>query len=761
MHALSLRAALPIITLFATTAWGADTLRPAPQGLARWVNPFVGTGGMTWLCGNNYPGPSLPFGLMRLSPETVSRSGQRAMNTSGYYYGDSRLVGFNHTRLNGTGAVDGGHFLVVPLPRDVPAERPVVIPFDHDSETAFPGYYALRLNDPKVLVELTATERVGLHRYTFDDGPPRLRLVVTHALGKGRASEGELHVSSDRRELTGAARTFGSFSGRYGGLKLYFAARFDHPPAEVVLSEGVWQIDGRATGTDDQGLVADLHFAQGDPRQVVLRLAISCVSIENARANLDAEAGDDTFSEVLCRAQQTWNEWLGRIEIDGSTDAERTNFYTGLYRSFQMPTRFGDVDGRYLGFDKEVHQADDFDYYTDLSLWDTFRTTHPLYMLIAPREQRDMVVSMVEMCRQGGWLPRWPSGNGYTNSMLGTPADIMIAETYLKGIRDFDVETAFRAMLETARRETPAGAAFSGRRGVDQYVRLGYCPAGMAESVSRTLEYAHADFAIANLAEALGYDDEAAEFRARAQNYRNLWNPQTQHFHPRDADGKFVEAFRPRLLTYLDFGGRFTRDYVEGSATQWRWSVPFDPQGLIELFGGAEPFVRELEAFMQGAPAGVGALPTPDYWHGNQPDIHAAYLFNDAGRPDLAQKWVRWILATKYRPTPDGLDGNDDGGTMSAWYVLSALGIYPVTGTDRYHLAAPLFERAVLSLGPERKLVIETENYAPEHVEVERVWLNDEPLDRFWLRHGEIAEGGVLRFRMRPATSVHSEAASE
>jgi predicted alpha-1,2-mannosidase len=374
---------------------------------------------------------------------------------------------------------------------------------------------------------------------------------------------------------------------------------------------------------------------------------------------------------------------------------------------------------------------------------------HPLYALIAPKDQRDMVMSLIKMLEQGGWLPRWPSGHGYSNSMLGTPADILIADTYLKGIRDFDVEQAYQAMRQTALAPTPPGAAFSGRQGVENYLQYGYCPAGLVErSVSRTLEFAWADDAISRLAESLGHHEDATLFREHSQFYRNLWNTNTQYFQPRDAQGNFVEPFKPLLLTYMDRGDKFTKDYVEGSALQWRWAAPFDAQEMISRFKSREYFVEELNDFFAKSDPAMGAwTPGSYYWHGNEPDLPAAYLFNDAGRPDLTQKWARWILDHKYSDGYDGLDGNDDAGTLSAWYVFSALGFYPVAGSDRYQLGAPLFEKAEVKL-KNNPLIIVAENWAPDHAYVSKVWLNDIPLDRMWIKHSEIELGGVLRFKM-------------
>jgi predicted alpha-1,2-mannosidase len=728
--------------------------------LGRHVNPFIGTGGLAYLCGNDFPGATLPFGMVRLSPDTVSPAGKRATNTSGYFYADERMLGFSHTRLSGTGAVDGGNFLVVPGIAPFSAKvrgQGLNARFSHAKEVAFPGYYAVELTEPAMVAELTATRRVGVHRYTFSDADtPHIQIHVTNALGKGRSTEGEVRVVPESREVEGAVRTFGTFSGRHGGGKVYFVARFSQPLAAF----GTWKGDSfspnqaAATG-DDIG--ADLTIEHdGSKAPIELKLAISYVSIKNARANLESEAGAANFDQILAKAIKEWEDALSRIRIEGGTDKQQTIFYTALYHSLAMPTAFNDVNGEYLGFDGHVHQASGFTYYTDMSLWDTFRTVHPLFTLMAPREQREMVVSLVEMAKQGGYLPRWPSGSGYTNSMFGTPADMVIAETYLKGIRDFDVEAAYQAMRKTALGPTPADSPFSGRKGIEEYLKYQYCPADlMKQAVARTLEYCYADHAIAALARALGHDEDAALFEKHALYYRNLWNPETQYFQPKDSHGTFVTAFRPLMLTYADLAGQFTGAYVEGSALQWRWAVSYDAAGLVSLFKSREFFVQELEQFFSNSIPEVGARPNAYYWHGNQPDIYAAYLFNAAGRPDLTQKWTRWILDKKYGDRENGVDGNDDGGTLSAWYVLSSLGLYPTAGSDRYELTSPLWKRAEIMMA-KQPLVVVADNFAPDHPYVQKIWLNDVPLDRTWLKHGEISSGGRLRFEMGPEPAPHA-----
>ena len=724
-----------------------------PMEFGRNVKPFVGTGGFPWVCGNNSPAAMVPFGMVRLGPDTASMLiAKKALNTSGYYFGDDQLLGFSHTRLNGTGATDGGHFLVVPTrepagARGSPAGK--TTRFSHSEEVASPGYYSVRLPQRRVLVELTATLRVGVHRYAFQGTEPaHIWIDVSNALGGRSSTEGQVRVKPETREVEGQVRTFGTFASRYGGVKVYFVARFDRP----FTSFSTWSgdtVSANRLGAEGDRVGVDLQFATADPAPVVtLRLAISYVSLENARANLEAEAGR-SFEEILKMAQQKWEDRLALIRIAGASEEQTRIFYTALYRVFQMPTVFSDVNGEYIGFDRKAHQAAGFQYFTDLSLWDTFRTVHPLYTLIAPEDQRNMMVSLTRMLEQGGWLPRWPSGHGYSNSMLGTPADIVIAEAWLKGIRGFDIEAAYEAMRRTALSPVPLGSAFSGREGVEHYLQYGYCPSGlMDESVSRTIEFGWADRSISLLATALGRADDAELFKKHSEFYRNLWNPKTQYFQPRNQDGQFYEPFKPLLLTYFDRKQKFTRDYVEGSALQWRWAAPFDAEGMISLFKSRDYFVEELNSFFAKASPTMGAWnPGPYYWHGNQPDIHAAYLFNSAGRPDLTQRWVRWILDTKYADSYAGLDGNDDGGTLSAWYIFSALGLYPVAGSDRYELGAPLFEKAEVNLG-KKQLTIIAENFRPDHAYVEKGWLNDRPLDRTWITHGEIQHGGTLRFRM-------------
>ena len=616
---------LTICQILTTVALAVDAPRPnpavGPGTLGGEVNPFIGTGGATYLCGNTFPGATVPFGMIRLSPDTVSPLGRRASNSSGYYYPDSRILGFSHTRLAGTGATEGGNFLVIPCTAETAKShlRGLDAAYSHQQERAFPGYYGVTLPGLGITAELTATHRVGVHRYTFpEQQTPHILIHVTSALGKGNCKSGEVRVLPGASEIEGAVQTFGTFSKRYGGLKVYFVARFSRPFQHFATRTGETEKLGQAVAAGDD-LGVDVSFRPDDASRVVeLKLAISYVSTENARANLEREAGEAGFDRVLTEAVAQWEEKLARIRVFGGSQRQRVIFRTALYHSFQMPTAFQDVTGEYLGFDRRIHRASGFSYYTDMSLWDTFRTVHPLFNLIARREQRDMIVSLVKMAEQGGYLPRWPSGGGYTNSMFGTPADIVIAESYLKGIRDFDVESAYGFMRKTALGPVPPGSPFSGRVGVEHYLKHEYCPADlMKKSVASTIEYSYADQAIARLAEALGHRDDAITFRRHGGFYRNLWNPETQFFQPRDSRGKFLVEFKPEMLdVFADATGRYTHAYVEWLPGNGVGASLRMPGNWCRSSRAASSSCRSSSGSFARSPAGVGLIPNAYYWHG-------------------------------------------------------------------------------------------------------------------------------------------------
>ena len=712
---------------------------PQPTGRCAQADVFIATGGFPWMSGHNSVAACVPFGMVRLGPDTESwLNSERCLNRSGYYYGDNRIIGFSHNRLVGADAKEGGAFRVFPtLGAELDGARKPdrSVKFSHAREQASPGYYGVRLNNG-VIAEMTATARVGIHRYRFPEGAtPALLLDAGSALGKGRTENVRVDVDPDTGHITGSMRTFGSFSGRYGGLDTYFAA----------------QVSGKITSHDVQNGLLVLQFAPGET--VELRLALSYVSIANAQENLTTETAGKSFDDIVAAAGSQWEDVFGRIDVEGGTETEQRIFYTALMRAFTMPTTFSDVNGQYPGFDGAVHTAEGFTYYTDFSIWDTFRTVHPLYTLIAPEIHTDMLRSLAAMVAQGGALPRWPSGAGYTNCMFGTPADILVSEAYQKGLHDFDAETVYAAARETATEGVPEGSRFGGRQGLRDYLEYGYCPSDrVRESVACTLDYAWCDGALALWARAMGKEDDAAMFEQRAGNYKNVWNPETRFFQGRTAAGDFDPKLRPLKLTYLDTGHEYTGAYVEGSAMQWRWGTPFCAEGLVDLWPSREEFVAALRGYLDATNSRIGWWnPGGNYWHGNEPFIHAAYLFNAAGRPDLTQEYVRRIMATKYSDDYIGLDGNDDGGTLSAWYVFSALGFYPVAGTTRYEVGSPLFTKAVIDLGNGHTLTMTAPGNDRDTVHVDEVTLNGAPLHQSHFTHAQITDGGELHFRMGAA----------
>jgi predicted alpha-1,2-mannosidase len=745
---------LPIVAALAAYGYhysivsaGPGTLpgAPEPTGLAAKTDLFIGTGGFPWMSALNSVAACVPFGMVRLGPDTQSWFiDARNLNRSGYHYGDNEIIGFSHNRLVGADSKEGGAFRVFPttagrMEGDRGAGR--TVKFSHADERVFPGYYGVQLANG-VKAEMTTTTRTGTHRYTFPAGEaPILLLDVGSALAVDDKPEDDREPTKNEQavidraanEITGSMTTFGSFSGRYDGLDVYFCAR-----PSVPFAEGTKDLD--------ENHVLELHFAAGAP--VELRVALSYVSIANARANLDAETTGKTFEGMVGDAVAAWNGIFDRIKIAGATAEQERIFYTAMQRAFVMPTTFNDVNGQYTGFDKQVHVAEGFTYYTDFSIWDTFRTVHPLYTLIAPREHTDMMKSLTAMAVQGGALPRWPSGAGYTNCMFGTPADMLVSEAYLKGIRDFDVETAYNAARQTALVGVPEGSRFAGRQGLQEYLQYGYCPSDkVEESVACTIDYSWCDYSLAGWATALGKTEDAAIFARNAESYKKMWNPETLFFQGRDSQGNFEPNFKPLKLTYTDPDKKYTRAYVEGSAMQWRWGGPYDPAGLIGLWPSEELFVEELSKYIENSRTRVGWWnPGGNYWHGNEPFIHAAYLFNSTKRPDLAQRYVRRIINTKYKDTYYGLDGNDDGGTLSSWYVFSALGFYPVAGTTRYELVAPLFTKAEINLGNGKILTVNAKDASIPNYYVHEKRVNGEKIEGWTITHDQIKDGGTLDF---------------
>ena len=706
----------------------------------QYVDPFIGTGGTPWTCGMVSPAATAPFGTVRLGPDTSFAGGIYLikMNTSGYYYEQGHITGFSMSRLSGTGAEDYGCFRVTPVYGD---NDRAALPYSHENERASAGYYAVYLPTASCLAEMTATVHTGVQRYTFyGDEDARLYLDASSVAAGYRSNSAFIEYDEETGIISGGCVLDAQFSGRSDGLPVYFVAVADRDIVSAEITDN---------GETDRGI--DINFGALNGKSVELTIAMSFVSTENAMLNLEAEAKGLDFDTVRENTVADWDERLSSIKIETEDNDIKTIFYTALYHNMIMPTNYTDVNGEYLGFDKEVHTADGFTYRSDLSLWDTVRTTHPLYTLIAQDIQLDTLNSLVEMANQGvGVIPRWAMGAGYTGSMLGSPTNILITESYLKGITDFDVETAYQYMKNSSEKATERDS----RDHIELYNEYGYIPEDLApddESVSRTIEYSWEDAAIASLAKALGYEEDYEKYSEKAMYYKNVFDSETKYFRARNSDGTFTWNFSPYINTYYDMimVKKLASAYCEGSARQWRWSATHDIEGMIELFGSEEYFVSELEDFMESASLTRAAIdPGSGYWLGNQHDLHTAYLFSNASRSDLTQKWVRWTLENRFSTDVNGLDGNDDGGSLSAWYVFSALGFYPLAGTQNYWIGSPNIDAAEVTLSNGNVLKITALNQSEDNIYVESVTLNGEKLDGVYVTHDRLMAGGELVFTM-------------
>jgi predicted alpha-1,2-mannosidase len=661
--------------------------------------------------------------------------------------------------VSGIGAPDYGHLLFMGVDGMTAAkttEKGYRQKYTHGDETFRVGHYAVNLATG-LRAEATATLSAGLLRFTF---PADAEPVILLDLGHGSAgsddgaaviiTDAEVTLDPDGRRLSGFATLHGSLSGRIGGLQTFFAAEVDAPVAAV----GIWEqgelhegeTHRRATVTEPRvRLGAWLRVTAPASGVVHVKAAISFVDEASARANLAAEIAGFDFDAVAADAAAAWNDVLGRVEIEGGTPDERVIYYTALYHSFLMPNLFTDADGRYRGFDREVHDASGFRFFSNFSMWDTYRTTHSLITLLLPDLSRELMQSLTIMKAQGGFFPKWPIGLGEGGSMVGESAFIVLADAWVKGVTGFDTATAWQGVVDQLLLKPGDNPTAGLRECYPAYSQLGWCPADQQDgSASKTLEYAYDDFAGAALARGLGHAAEADLLDARARAaYASIWRADVAFFDGRNADGTFVEPF-------AEFG--WGDQWTEGDAWQYRFFVPWDAAGLAALFGGLQPFVNELTRFFEGSVPEVGMLvPGKYYWHGNEPDIHAAWMFADVGRPELSQEWVRWVLEAKYKATPDGIDGNDDCGTLSAWYAFSALGLYPVPARDDYLIGSPVFERSVVHLAG-GDLVIEAPGAGPANRYVQSATWNGEPLHAPRLHHADLP-GGTLVLTLGPEPS--------
>lgn len=700
---------------------------------ADYVNPFIGTAGH----GHTYPGAMVPFGMVQLSPDTRKDSWD---GCSGYHYSDDRIYGFSHTHLSGTGVGDYGDIRLMPWSGNkdtlLDMYRRGSLPyarFSHDKEEAGAGYYEVEFEDMDVEVELTVGRRSGFHSYEYEGGQERFVLLD---LFEGATTDKilglELNIVNDHT-LSGLKRSKGWSKDQY----VYFYAVFSCNFEDVTVMENGRILDGNAF-TSMEDLKAILAFA-GDTEKLMVKVGISAVDIDGARKNLESEIAAWDFDGMQEQAFGAWDAELGKIKVQGGTEAQRITFYTALYHSYLAPYLYSDVDGRYRGHDMGVHQANDHEVYTVFSLWDTFRALHPLFTITQQERSVDLVKSMLDMYDKGGLLPVWELAANETWCMIGYHSIPVIADAYMKGIRGFDVEKAYKAMKKSSMQD---------REGLKYYRQYGYIPADLdGSSVSKTLEYAYDDWCIAIMAKELGHEEDYRDYMQRAQYYKNLFDPQTGFMRGR-MNGMWVQPFDPVEVNFM---------LTEANTWQYTFFAPQDVGGMMQLLGGQQEFCNKLDEMFNASTEMSGRHQSDitgligQYAHGNEPSHHMAYLYNFCGEPWKTQELVRRIMDEQYSALPDGLCGNEDCGQMSAWYVLSAMGFYPVTpGTDYYVAGSPIFDKVTIELENGNTCVIEARNNSIDNKYIQNASLNGKALSRSYLYHQEIIDGGHFVFDMGP-----------
>lgn len=697
------------------------------------VNPFIGTD----FTGNTYPGAQVPFGMVQLSPDNGLPGWDRI---AGYFYPDSTIAGFSHTHLSGTGAGDlyDISFMPVTLPYNE-AEQPLGIhsKFSHEKESAYAGYYQVFLQDYKINVELTATERCGIQRYTFPKAESAIFLNLKKAMNWDETQDSYIE-QVDSVTLKGYRYS----NGWARNQKIYFYTKFSRPFDSLQLDKSPIIKDGKENG---HGYIARINYNTSENEQIVIRTAISGVSMEGAERNFMAEAQESDFDSYLCKAKKMWNDALGKIEVENSDMDETVTFYTALYHSMLAPTIYGDVDGSYYGPDKKIHKADGWTNYSTFSLWDTYRAAHPLFTIIQPERVNDMVKSLIAFSEQNGRLPVWNMFGSETDMMIGYHSVPVIVDAYLKGIGDFDAESALKECVKTANLDD--------YRQIGLYKNMGYIPYDVVDkynsenwSLSKTLEYAFDDYCIALMAEKMGKEDLADNFYKRASNYRNVFNKSSSFMQPKDSKGNFIAGFKPE---------EYTPHITESNGWQYLWSVQHDVDGLIELIGGKKRFEEKLDSMFTLIPKENEQLPIfstgmiGQYAHGNEPSHHVAYLYNYTDSPWKTQKYVSEIMHELYKNSPDGLCGNEDCGQMSAWYVMSAMGIYPVNPVSgEYQIGTPMFPEMQIRFAENKVFKILAKNVSRENCYVKSVKLNGVALEKPFINHKDIMKGGVIEFTM-------------
>ncbi len=741
----------------------SDNLSFSP---ADYVDPFIGTRNM----GHCYPGATVPFGMVQLSPETdsVLFSYGKGYNRdvyrycSGYQYDDSTITGFAHTHFHGTGHSDLGDFLVMPFVGELKlnpgtSQKPESgyrSRFSHKTEKAEPGYYSVLLEDYGITAELTATERVGMHRYTFPESKEGgIILDMTSGIYNydGKVIWSSLRMENDS-VVTGYRQTNGWARTRY----IYFAMEFSKPVKsygfhneEDMLYKGFWRHwkeDDNFPERAGKKLKGHFRFDTEEGEEIILKMALSAVSTEGAMKNLKAEVPGWDFDAVRASAKEKWNKELSRLKVD--CEPERmTTFYTALYHCFLSPIIYSDTDNKYRGLDGNIHLAEGFTNYTIFSLWDTYRALHPLFTILQPDRTNDMISSMLVHYDQSvqGILPIWSHHANENWCMIGYHSVPVIADAYLKGLRGYDTEKAYRAVIESAN--------YDNYMGLGEYKKLGFVPEDISgNSASKTLEYAYDDWTIYKFASSLGKSADAKIFRERGNSYRNIFDKETGFMRAKNSDGSFIKKFDP-----MDTHGA---GFIEGNAWNYSLYVPHDVSGFISLLGGEDKLITWLDNLFTMEIKEEHIAGTEDvtrdgiignYVHGNEPSHHVPYLYNYAGAPWKTEEKVRLIIDTMYGNEPDGLCGNDDCGQMSAWYVFSALGFYPVApGSNEYVIGTPSVKRGEIVTEKGKKFVVIAKGLSKENVYINSIELNGKEYSKTYIKHSDIINGGELIFNMSP-----------
>ena len=706
------------------------------QNLTRWVNPFIGTGAVqSSLSGNNYPGATVPFGMVQLSPDT--REAPDWAQASGYDYNDSIIYGFSHTRLSGTGASDFIDILLFPTISDKRKST-----FTHQHEQARPGYYQVLLKDEKIQAELTASVHVGVHRYTCSDGDQlKLWLDLDHSANKGswnrRIIQSQLRMVSPTvvegyRIITGWAKL----------RKIYFHLEFSQPVLSNQLYDGnrMYENTPVINGTELRGLFC---FDKKWNKELICKVALSPVSIENARLNMAAEVPGWDFEYIARAAETSWEKELKKIIIQG-TDLQKKIFYTALYHTMVQPNTMSDVNGEYMASDYVTRSVAKGEvHYSTFSLWDTFRAAHPLYTLIHTHRIPDFVKSMMRQYDYYGYLPVWQLWGQDNYCMIGNHSIPVIVDAVLKGVAGVDEEKAYEAVFNSSIVSHPNSP-------FEVWEKYGYMPENIqTQSVSITLEQAFDDWCVAQLAKRLGKEKDYNHFMKRSAFYRNLFNSKTGFFQPKNDKGEWIEPFDP-----YKYGANGGYPFTEGNAWQYFWYVPQNIPDLISLTGGNKAFVAKLDTFFtvsyqSGALNDNASGFVGQYAHGNEPSHHVAYLYACAGEPWKTQKYVAYIMNELYNDSSSGYAGNDDCGEMSAWYVFGALGFYPVNPVSgEYVIGTPMLEEAVIQLPDRKTFTVKAPRKEDNEVYICSMKLNGEKYTKNYITHQDIMKGGILEFVM-------------